>query len=108
MKSKATSRSSAALLGLATILVVGAGEEPKTWDEDCVTIRTSKAPCKRRDFVIDIPAPVDQVWRSLTTAEGIQEFLRRSPTSNSRSVGITRSFPACATGLSRIFRGRCS
>jgi uncharacterized protein YndB with AHSA1/START domain len=79
MKSDATGRVGGVVLGLAAVFLLGASEEPKTWDDDGVTISTQGAPVKRQDFTIDIPAPVDQVWRALTTADGIREYFPTNP-----------------------------
>ena len=49
------SRPVAVLLGLTATLVVAARGEPRTWDDDGVTISTSASPVKRQDFAIDIP-----------------------------------------------------
>jgi uncharacterized protein YndB with AHSA1/START domain len=67
------------LLGLAAMMSVGAGIETKTWDDGGVTVSTESTPVKRQDFTLDIPAPVDQVWRSLTTADGIKEYFPAQP-----------------------------
>jgi uncharacterized protein YndB with AHSA1/START domain len=79
MTNKAAHRCPAALLGLAAFLVAGASDQPRNSDEDGLRISTATTPVKRQDFVIDIPAPVEQVWRSLTTAVGTQEFFPSQP-----------------------------
>jgi uncharacterized protein YndB with AHSA1/START domain len=69
------------LLGLAIVIgqTARAADDPKQWVDDGVTIRTSTEPMKQQDFTIDIPAPVEQVWRALATAEGVQEYFPAKP-----------------------------
>jgi uncharacterized protein YndB with AHSA1/START domain len=87
------SRAGALLFGLAAIVSVGAGIETKTWDDGGVTVSTANAPVKRQDFTLDIPAPVDQVWRSLTTAEGIKEYFPANPNIELKVGGNYELFP---------------
>jgi uncharacterized protein YndB with AHSA1/START domain len=87
------SRAGALLFGLIAIISAGAGIETKTWDDDGVTVSTANTPVKRQDFTINIPAPVDQVWRSLATAEGIKEYFPTNPNIELKVGGNYEIFP---------------
>lgn len=80
-------------MGLAAILPMGAADEPKVWDDDGVTISTSMASVKRQDFTIDMRAPVAQVWRALTTADGIKEYFPGEPNIQLKVGGNYETFP---------------
>jgi uncharacterized protein YndB with AHSA1/START domain len=98
-----TALAAAALVAAAT---VQAGDHPKTWVEDRVTIRTSTEPIKRQDFTIDIPAPVDQVWRSLTTADGIKEYLPAQPNIELKVGGNYEIFPGARNRVLTFIPGK--
>jgi uncharacterized protein YndB with AHSA1/START domain len=101
-----TNRPVAVLLGLATIMTMGANDEPKTWDDDGVTISTSTSPVKRQDFTIDIPAPVEQVWRALTTAEGIKEYFPAEPNIELKVGGNYEIFPGVRNRVLTFLPGK--
>jgi uncharacterized protein YndB with AHSA1/START domain len=101
-----TGRRVIVLLGLAAILAIGASDEPKSWDDDGVTISTSASPVKRQDFTIDIPAPVEQVWRALTTAEGIKEYFPAQPNIELKVGGNYEIFPGVRNRVLTFLPGK--
>jgi len=105
MKTEAT-RAGAALFGLAAITLVGAGIETKTWDDGGVTVSTASAPVKRQDFTLDISAPADQVWRSLTTAEGIKEYFPVEPSIELKVGGNYEIFPGVRNHVLTFLPGK--
>ena len=99
-------RAGALLFGLAVIVSVGAGIETKTWDDGGVTVSTASEPVKRQDFTLDIPAPVDQVWRSLTTAEGIKEYFPVEPSIELKVGGNYEIFPGVRNRVLTFLPGK--
>ena len=54
-----TSRPVVLLMGLAAILATGASDEPKTWEDDGVTISTS-GPRQAARFYVCGPRPIQR------------------------------------------------
>jgi uncharacterized protein YndB with AHSA1/START domain len=106
MSRNATGRVGSPILGLAAILIFGGSDQPKTWDDDGVTISTASVPVKRQDFAIDIPAPVDQVWRSLTTADGIKEYFPANPNIELKVGGNYEIFPGVRNRVLTFLPGK--
>lgn len=55
----------------------GAGEEKpgaRSWRDGYVTVTASETPLKRQDFEMELPAPVQKVWRLLATSEGFHDL----------------------------------
>ncbi|MEE8170307.1 MAG: SRPBCC domain-containing protein, partial [Phycisphaerae bacterium] len=51
----------------------------KTWVDGDVTVTATTEPERRQDFAVIIPAPVGEVWRAMTTAEGMKECYPSEP-----------------------------
>lgn len=56
-----------------------APEPDKILQEGPVTVRAFAGPEKRQDFIVEIPAPIADVWHALTTPEGVRSFFPSNP-----------------------------
>jgi uncharacterized protein YndB with AHSA1/START domain len=101
-----TRRPIAIIFGVAATLALGAADDTKTWVDDGVTVRASSTPVKRQDFLLDIPAPANQVWRALTTAEGIQEYFPSKPNVELKVGGPYELFPGSTNRVLTFIPGK--
>lgn len=67
---------------LAANINSGSGEPLRpdnTWRDANVSVSSFSSPVRRQDFDVLIPAGVADVWRSLTTPEGVKTYLPTNP-----------------------------
>lgn len=67
---------------MAKSATISATVEPKrrSWEDGQVKVTATESPYKNQEFELILPAPVKEVWKLLSTAEGLQRIGSKEPT----------------------------
>lgn len=67
---------------MAKSATISATVEPKrrSWEDGQVKVTATESPYKNQEFELILPAPVKEVWKLLSTAEGLKRIGSKEPT----------------------------